>query len=213
MALANYNDLIDSVKSWLHRSDMDNIIPDLIALAEARISRDLYIQPLEKSATITTSNGNDAYSFPSDMVSLIRMYISDPSGHTYILQGYDPSTYRYNIAPQMSKYYYIEADSLKLSPIPDGEYTVTIIYRGEVPSLQANTTNTIMTKYPNIYLFGTLSQAAPYTKDDKHVEMWEQKYQQAIKEANDAEDFRNHNLLTTEAYLMLPRRAYDIRTI
>ena len=211
MALANYTDLINSVKSWLHRSDMDNVIPDLIALAETRISLDLKIQSLEKSYVITTVSGQQSYALPSDIVSMVRMYVTDPSGNVGLVQGYDPTTYRYNNAPQMPRYYYVETDKINFTPVPDGAYDVTLIYKSSIPSLQANTTNSIMTKYPNIYLFGTLAQAAPYTKDDKHISLWEEKYQQAIREANMAEDYREHNLLVTEAANMLPRRSYDIR--
>ena len=211
MALANYTDLVDSVSNWLHRSDLSATIPDLIKLAEARISRDLKIQALEKEATITTVANQQAYTFPGDMVSLVRMFITDLAGNTSILQGYDPTTYRYNNAIQQPRYFYVEADTLKLSPIPDSAYTVTVIYKGTVPSLQDNTTNTIMTKYPNIYLFGVLLEASLYIKDQTSASLWEGRYNQAVKDANGAEDFREHNLLTTEAATMLPRRSYDIR--
>lgn len=211
MALANYTDLVSSVKSWLHRADMDNVIPDLISLAESRISLDLKIQSLEKSYTITTVGGQQAYAMPSDIVSLTRMYVTDPSGNIGLVQGYDPTTYRYNNAPQMPRYYFIEQDMVNFTPVPDGAYDVTMVYKGAVPSLEANSTNTVMTKYPNIYLFGTLAQAAPYIKEDERIQLWEQKYAQAIKDANMAEDYRDHSLLVTEAANLLPRRSYDIR--
>lgn len=213
MSLANYTDLVASVSNWLHRSDLDSTIPDLVRLAESRISRDLKVQSLEKESTILTVGGQQSYTFPDDLVSLVRMFVTDSSGNIAVLQGYDPTTYRYNNASQQPRYFYVEADTLKLSPTPDGIYTVTVVYKGAVPSLQDNSTNVIMTKYPNIYLMGTLAEAGQFIKDDERLNICESRYMQAVKDANAAEDFREHNLLATEAYAMLPRRSYDIRVM
>ena len=127
MALANYTDLVSSVSNWLHRDDLTSIIPDLVTLAESRISRDLKIQPLEKTTTILTVAGTQGYDFPSDMVSLVRMYVTDSEGNNSLIQGFDPTTYRYSNASQKPKYFYVEADVLNLTPVPDMEYTVTSV--------------------------------------------------------------------------------------
>lgn len=209
MALANYTDLVSSISSWMHRDDLTSVIPDFVALAETRISTDLKIQDLEKSSTISTVAGQQDYSLPSDINTVVRMYLTDAEGIVTLLQGFDPTNYQYNSEQQKPIYYFIEANLLKVAPLPDTAYTITIIYKGNVPSLQTNSTNLVMTKYPNIYLHSCLVEAAVYIKDDARLQSSEMRYQQAIKTAN-TENYKKQDLLSTELGKM---RSFDIRTM
>lgn len=209
MALANYTDLATSIENWMHRSDLASVIPDFVTLAETRISNDLTIQGLEKSSTITTAAGQQAYTLPTDLNHVVRMFTTDSEGTVTLLQGFDPTSYRLNAAQTKPQNYFIEANELKLSPIPDNAYTITIIYKGLVPSLQANSTNAVMTAYPNIYLHACLVEAAVYVKDDARLQSSELRYQQAIKLAN-TENYKKQSLLSTELSRI---STFDIRTM
>ena len=48
MALATYSDLKTSIANWLDRSDLTDVIPDFIALAETRHKRDFKIRRVWK---------------------------------------------------------------------------------------------------------------------------------------------------------------------
>ena len=41
-------------------------------------------------------------------------------------------------------------------------------------------TNWVLTSHPDVYLFGSLYQAAPYLKDDERVPVWESRYRSAL---------------------------------
>ena len=43
MAISNYSELKTAIASWLDRTDLTDIIPDFIALAETRHKRDFKI--------------------------------------------------------------------------------------------------------------------------------------------------------------------------
>ena len=54
MALANYADLQASVANWLHRADLTAVIPDFVAIAEARMSADLDARDMDITTSLST---------------------------------------------------------------------------------------------------------------------------------------------------------------
>ena len=70
MALANYTDLLASVASYLHRSDLTANIPDFVVLAEARISRDLRIRKQITTTNLTSVAGTKTLALPSDWLEI-----------------------------------------------------------------------------------------------------------------------------------------------
>lgn len=47
-------------------------------------------------------------------------------------------------------------------------------------SLMTTDPNWLLTAHPDVYLYGTLVESAPYLKDDARVAVWEQRYQDAV---------------------------------
>jgi hypothetical protein len=46
----------------------------------------------------------------------------------------------------------------------------------------ANTSNWLLERHPDVYLYGALLQAAPYLRDDERVALWTPLYGQAIED-------------------------------
>lgn len=44
----NYENLKTSVADWLHRTDLEDVIPTFVMLAESRINRDIRVFDMEK---------------------------------------------------------------------------------------------------------------------------------------------------------------------
>lgn len=199
MALSNYNDLISSVKEWTHRQDLDAVIPDFVKLAEVRIAQDLKVQALETTTQFNTVIGQESYDLPSGMVSLVRMWIKDQNNYEYDLIGFNAQIIDHEYVNGIPDHYYIERNKINLSPVPDGVYQVTVVHSTSL-NLQTDSTNAIMTKYPNIYLFSTLIETAPYIggAELSKLSLYEQRYSQAIKDANRAENFNDEVVLMTE---------------
>ena len=72
--------------------------------------------------------------------------------------------------------------AIRLAPAPDTTYTLDFSYWRTVDSLSAtNTTNWLLTDHPDIYLYGTLIQSAPYLKDDNRVSIWQSLYEKNLE--------------------------------
>jgi hypothetical protein len=51
-----------------------------------------------------------------------------------------------------------------------------------------NTTNWLLTQAPDVYLYGSLMQAAPYLKEDERITVWASIYARGLEELQIADD-------------------------
>jgi len=70
MALSNFSELKTSIADWLDRDDVTTIIPDFIALAEARINATLRVRRMENVVQMTLIKDQKRYALPTDYLSM-----------------------------------------------------------------------------------------------------------------------------------------------
>lgn len=67
-----------------------------------------------------------------------------------------------------------DGENLLLAPVPDQAYTAEIIYTTKLTPLSGSvSTNWLLDSHPDIYLYGSLVQSAPFLKDDPRLPMWQ----------------------------------------
>lgn len=179
MSLSTYAGLKSSIATWLNRTDLTANIPDFIALAEARISRDLRLRSQVTSATITTTAGTQAASLPTGWLEFENVtVVATPNIQlNYVNIQHLDTRFPENDYTGVPVVYSIEGQQILFGPTPDSAYSVNVLYYKRLDSLSADAdTNWLLTYHPNIYLFAALSEAAPFLKDDDRVIMWETKY-------------------------------------
>lgn len=173
MALTNYTDLLASVASWTSRADLTSIIPDFVLLAEAEFNRDLRTRNQETSATITQVAG--VATLPSDFLELRRIYLNTTP---LVELEYLPPEQFYLKFPTMnnwigspSRYYTIESGNILLSET-NTQNDIKVLYYAKIPALVTNSTNWLMTAYPDLYLATTMTAACYKTKDQTGMALW-----------------------------------------
>lgn len=186
MAITDYASLQASVATWLHRADLTAIIPDFIALAEAKMASDIDARPMDISVTLACTAGNPLVALPSDMLEMRRLLLAtDPS---IVLKYATPdqiaSDYPLSLASRPSVFAVLGAN-LQLAPIPDSDYTLNLDYKQRIPALSvSNTTNWLLTAFPNAYLYGALCAAQPYIINDERLPMFQALYREAVDGIN-----------------------------
>jgi len=187
MSFANYAALKTSIANWLHR-DSDPMliaaIPDLINLAEIRLSSDLNARDMDSRTNLSTTA--EYISTPSDLVEVRRVLLTGDPARTLQYRTPDQLSQTY-ATPQTGKPtdFTVIGEQIQLAPIPDATYTLEITYKQRIPALSdTNTTNWLLLKYPNTYLWASLCEAQPYIMGDPRVPLFEQKYQQAVQVVN-----------------------------
>ena len=190
MAITNYSELKTSIANFLARDDLTAQIPDFISLAESRMSREMNARSQEKRATATLVSGDAYVSLPTDLrsIRLVKLNTSPKE----VLEYYTPAKldelYASN-AQGKPRAYTIIGGEIKFAPEPDSSYTAEIVYQEGVPDLSdSNSTNEILTRHPDAYLYGSLAAASVYLMDDQKTTVYEQLFTRAIDEVKREEE-------------------------
>ena len=79
-------------------------------------------------------------------------------------------------------------------PAPDQAYAAEVFYFQQLSPLSStNTTNSVLTEAPDLYLFGALKEAEPFLEHDERIQVWETKYADALTQLLDVRDREEFN--------------------
>jgi hypothetical protein len=195
MAINTYATLVSAVTEYLARDQDATLvarIPDFISLAEAKFNRVLLHPKMEVRSTATVDTGStdpEFISLPSDFQTMRRIRLSGVTGKPRLqfMSQTQLEDYRYSIdnVTDQPVYFAIVGDELELAPTPNEDYTLEMVYRANIPALtSSNTTNWLLTLAPDLYLYGTLLESAPYMKEDERIGVWSAGVQTAIDQLN-----------------------------
>lgn len=186
MAITDYSSLQTSVASWLHRSDLTAQIPDFIALAEAKLSADLAARAMEARTTLAVTAGNAYLTLPADMLEMHRLSVQgDP---VRVLSYRSPDELQQDYPFSMSgkpAVFAVLGNEMQLAPVPDADYTLELTYKQRIPALSpSNSTNWLLSAWPNAYLYGALCAAQPYLVNDERLPTFQALYREAVDGIN-----------------------------
>ena len=182
MSFASYSDLKTAIAGYLARSDLTSQIPDFITLAETRLRRDLRIRQMLKTVTTATTASDSTVELPSDFLEARDfVVVGNP---VQPLNYLSPSLFNRNArAADAGKPldYTILANDFQLAPIPDGAYTVKLLYFAAPTFLSdSNTSNAFLANCPDLLLYGSLIEASPYLMDDARINTWGTMFDRAL---------------------------------
>ena len=187
MALSNYSELKQSVISWLHRGDLDLLVDDFIMLAENDIYAGLNALRVKEMMSA------------SDIVTGVDQFISLPTGYlesrSLRIKGVNGGELRYKVPQSLIRRtgtgrpaYFTVTDQIELDVVPDQAYTIEINYYQQPATLSdANPTNAILTKYPALYLYSTLSVGFIHSNDEEQAGKYKGLLESVLVGANQAD--------------------------
>lgn len=172
MTIATYSDLQTAVTSWIARDDSDFIgrVTDFISLFEAQANRRLRVRQQETTSSLTPSAG--VATIPTDFLDWRRVTWtgSVPRELEYVHPSYLHALFPTRAAGT-PRYFTIEGTSLTVAP--SDNTVLTFDYFAKIPVLSnSNTTNWLLTASPDLYLFGSLSQAHGFEKNYEALAAW-----------------------------------------
>lgn len=189
MALSTYAELKASVADWLNRSDLTSAITDFVSLAEAQMERTLRTTQMITRATATINAEYNAT--PGDFLEA-RTFKLDTNPVTPLqfetIDSLDSLLTQYTSSAK-PLFFGVVGSQIRVVPVPDSSYTGELIYYSKLSKLSdTTTTNWLLTKAPDVYLYGSLLQAAPYLQDDARIQVWSSLYQAGIQELQIADE-------------------------
>jgi len=144
-------------------------------LAESEFNRDIRHRRMVTSTTLTTVADTATVAVPSDFREARALILQ--SSPNVILEYRTTQTledrYKDGANGKPASYTMI-GDTFKFGPTPDAVYSVTLEYYAAIPALSdSQTTNWLLTNFPDVYLSGVLMKASAFIHDDERVAMWE----------------------------------------
>jgi len=200
MAIGTYAELQTAVANWLDRDDLTLRIPEFIALAEAKMNRDLRISLMENVSTaITMVAGTRDYDLPTGFTGMKEFHLTT-----------SPIVALSYITPEMMNRMWAGSNKgkpqaftlfsdagtrkVKIGPAPDSAYTTSMLYLKKIDNLSvANPTETMLTENPDVYLYGALLEAEPFLMNDARIQIWAGLLQQVAKDLQDRDIFDRHS--------------------
>ncbi len=199
MALGTYTELKDAIADWLDRSDLTARIPDFIALAEARINRELRIRPMEVRSTMYTTADQQYFNLPGGYIQMRNIQLNT-----------NPTTPLEYITPEMldrlygsttsgkPRAYTLIGDEIQLAPIPDSAYQVEMAFYEKFTPLGDGSAGTVTSNWltanaPDVLLYGALMEAEPFIKNDERIPVWLNGYSNAINKLQQQDQRDRHS--------------------
>jgi hypothetical protein len=175
MAITNYDELVAAIGKWAWRSGVEGetddatfvaTIPDFITLTESRLNRELRIGHMLKSVPVEIVAGTGV--LPDDYLEF-RHFAETAYPSRSFLPGAAGGGRGFNI------------DGLAINVWPGSVGNLSLTYYAKIPALTPdNPTNWLLSKAPEVYLYGALLEAMPFTQDDQRAGTWHAFYDKAI---------------------------------
>lgn len=199
-----YQSLLNDMRAYLERGatfatdpTVYEQLPNLINLAERRLARELKILGTSSVVSSTMQAGVATYAKPDRWRETISIRIGTGPGFEVTKEVF-PRAYEYmrtywpNQTARDEPRFYADYDYSNwfVAPTPDADYPYEVIYYELPVLLDANNQTNWFTEYvPNILLYASLLEAAPFLKNDEIIPVWEGFYNRALAALN-GEDIR-----------------------
>ncbi|NTB86856.1 phage adaptor protein [Agrobacterium tumefaciens] len=180
MSIANFQQLVSYVQDYSLRSDAP--IPLLIGLLESDIRPLLTVWRAETSTDINIPSATKTITLPTDYVEMRAIFVDGKVAKPISI--FDDKIYHNEIT------YYKMGNQLVFNSI--GEIKVaSLVYYATIPSLTSTqTSNWLLSAFPNVYLFGTLAKLYHWARDEEGKAAAQQELATALQQLT--EDDKKH---------------------
>jgi hypothetical protein len=223
MALSNYTELQAAVRTEVNKTTSgiaDAVIVDAITKCEAKLNRRLRLREMETLAT-ATYNASDKtiesrqVAMPTGYIEMIDLRIKKLSQTD---DNYDEVPY---VPPQrIHEYYaydtfwYTLRDQLEINRFTGGTDYELLMHYFKKWDIATDSTNWLLTNYPDVYLYGALIDADLHVQDKELLAEWRGMFKEGIKDLNELSKRGRDDaeLSTREVSRMSNRGTFNILT-
>jgi len=187
----NYSELLTNVRNYTEVGSevlSDSIINIFIENIENRIQREIDIDAFRKFQFSSFTIGSPFITMPDDFAFERAVQIKDQiTGDRTWLEQRDTTfidEYNKDRSDTGTPKYYANWDqnTMIFAPTPDVAYEIELWYNKTPDHLSSsNTTTWLSTNAPEVLIYGTTAEAFSYLKNPPYVQLYEQKYAQAVQ--------------------------------
>tara|TARA_X000001382_G_C3143007_1_gene170235 strand:+ start:352 stop:975 length:624 start_codon:yes stop_codon:yes gene_type:complete len=189
--MTTYATLVTDIKSFMEDdgTEFTTAIDTFIDLTELKLSRDLVVPAFRKRATSALSQNDGFLTLPPDLVVLENLHLIQDYVRSILLLRSDEFMMEFwpnRKATGTPKYYsYFDTNTLYVAPTPAENISVEISYRRRLPGLSStNTTNWLSENAFDCLLYGCLTEASSFNRNDQMMQKYMALYQGAVQAVN-----------------------------
>lgn len=183
MTITSYSTLQSTIADYLNRADLTAQIPTFIQLAEADFNSRLRCR--EQIVRAEATSNAEYVQLPSDWLEAINLHIVDGAQPLRFVT-LDEADYinKQQVFTQVAAYSLMNG-AIELIPAPGTDVDIEMIYYAKIPALSSqNASNWLLTKAPDVYLYGSLMHAQPFLMDDQRMPVFAALYNSRIDALN-----------------------------
>ena len=163
-----YGELKALVASYMHRSDLTDVVDDFVEQARTRINRDARLGEMLVRTTVTPTE--NPWTVPADFLEA-RELSYFRNGHRVPLRlspRWQMNLYD-NVHVLQSNPQFYSVDGSKIETRPGGiGVEFSLLYFAELAKFTDDSdTNAVLSTFPSIYLYGALIEAFSWTQDNE----------------------------------------------
>ena len=180
-AFTSYDNLKTNIADYLARQDLTDKIPMFVALAEKRLNRDLRLRQTLQQSTYNLTSGFQVPT-PSDFLEMKDIHIdANPIvnlNFKTVSQFYRLSNVSGDGVPVN---YTLVSNNFVLAPRPTGSSTINMTYY-KIPNIlsETNQSNEYLDVCPDLLLYASLVESAPFLMNDERLTTWEALYTRGL---------------------------------
>lgn len=200
MALTNYTELKAAVANWMARADLTGEATDFIALAEARLNREL--DPVRLDATLAGTAGTRLV----DISSLacehpVSLFLARPGVNEVELTPKASGTFPLAAVAGRPRYWAREGEAIGFDRALDADYPFRLHY-AQFHRLSDNApTNWLLTNHPDLYLAAVLVWGGLFIRDNPYAAQFQAVLNTGLPEVKNAIGRSKRGNLTVDPML------------
>ena len=180
-AFTSYDNLKTNIADYLARNDLNDKIPMFVALAEKRLNRDLRLRQTLQQSTYTLDSGFQVPT-PSDFLEMKDIHID---ANPIINLNFKTVSQFYRLANVSGSgnpiNYTLVSNNFVLAPRPTGSSVINMTYY-KIPKILSDTnpSNEYLDVCPDLLLYASLVESAPFLMNDERLTTWEALYTRGL---------------------------------
>ena len=215
----NYSELVSNVRDYAEVGSevlTDSLINTFLVNVENKVQRELDLDAFRKFQFSSFTIGSPFITMPDDFAFERGVQIKDQNtGDRAWLQQKDTTfidEYNVDRSDTGTPKYYANWDqnTLIVAPTPDAAYEIELWYNKTPDRLSStNTTTYLSTNAPEVLIYGTVVEAFSYLKNPPYVQLYDQKYAQAMQFLAQTQMGRKRRDEYADGVLRIPLKSVD----
>ena len=215
----NYSELVTNVRDYAEVGSevlTDSIINTFIVNVENKVQRELDLDAFRKFQFSSFTIGSPFITMPDDFAFERGVQIKDQTtgDRTWLEQKDTTFIDEYNVdrSDTGTPKYYANWDqnTLIVAPTPNAAFEIELWYNKTPDRLSStNTTTYLSNNAPEVLIYGTVVEAFSYLKNPTYVQLYDQKYAQAMQFLAQTQMGRKRRDEYADGVLRIPLKSVD----